>query len=198
MKFNVCAEPHEPMTILEARSLSAKARELREAFDATFAVPPPPPNPSTVALLLVRAGGELLALKRDEMTGFVRGEGIALTPGRSPEFLALAGLRGGLWPVWSLAGLFGRAPAPAGATCWLVLAEARADAPCAFACEAFEKMIFVPETAISAPARRDASTGFKQAVVKWNTTLVPVVDLPALQMEIWKRKESTQSRRSPL
>lgn len=185
------------MLTLERLPLSAKARELRQAFDAAFAVPPPPPDPPTVALLLVRAGGELLAVKRAEMTGFVRGEAIALTPGRSPAFLGLAGLRGGLYPVWSLAGLLGRPPARAGAACWLILAEARGEAPCAFACEAFEKMIFAPEAAVAAPARRDAPTGLAQAVVQSGSALAPVVDLPALQADIWKRIESTQPRRPP-
>lgn len=181
------------MLTLDQLPLSAKARELRQAFDATFAIPPPPPNPPTAALLLVRAGGELVALRRAEMTGFVRGDAIALTPGRSPTFAGLAGLRGGLYPVWSLAGLLGRPSVPAGAGCWLVLAEGKG-IPCAFSCEGLEKMIFVPEAAI---ARRDGLTRSTQGVVEWNSTLVPVVDLPALQADIWKRKESTQPRRPP-
>ncbi len=185
------------MLTLEQRPLSAKARELRQAFDATFAVPPPPPNPPTIALLLVRAGGELVAVRRTEMTGFVRGDSIALTPGRSPAFVGLAGLRGELYPVWSLAGLLDRPSAPPGAACWLVLAEERPGVPCAFACEAPEKMIFMPEAAIAASVRRDSPTKPTQGVLEWNSTLLPVVDLSALRTAIGKRKESTQPRRSP-
>lgn len=184
------------MLTLDQLPLSAKARELRQAFDATFAVPPLPPAPPTVALLLVRAGGELVAVRRAEMTGFARGDALTLTPGRSPAFAGLAGLRGGLYPVWSLAGLLGRPSAPPGTACWLVLAEA-SGARCAFACEALEKMISVPEAAVAMSGRRDGPTGSTQGVVDWNSTLVPVVDLPALQADIWKRKESTQSRRPP-
>lgn len=178
------------MLTLAPLPLSAKARELRSAFDAAFALPPSPPSPATAALLLVRAGGERFALKRAELTGFVRGDAIALTPGRSPAFLGLAALRGGLYPVWSLAGLLGHLPAPIGAACWLMLAEASAGAPCAFACDAFEKMIFVPEAALSTPS------GSASATVPWGTALVPLVDLTALQAEILKQKESTQLRRS--
>jgi purine-binding chemotaxis protein CheW len=185
------------MLTFEPASLSAKARELRQVFDATFAVPPPPPAPPAVALLLVRAGGEVLAVRRTELTGFVQGEALALAPGQSPAFLGLVGVRGGLYPVWSLAGLVGGPTVPAGAACWLLLAAARAEAPCAFACEAFEKMIFVPETAFANPARRDAANSLTQAMVSWGNALVPVVDLPALQADLWKRKESTQPRKSP-
>lgn len=175
---------------------STKAGELRQAFDAIFAAPPPPPPPPTVALLLVRAGGELVAVKRTELTGFVRGEAIMLTPGRSPAFVGLAGLRGGLYPVWSLALLLGRPAASAGAASWLLLAEASGATLCAFACEAFEKMIFVPEAAVAGPVRRDAPAGFTSVVVPWGAALVPLVDLPALQADIWKRKESTLPRRT--
>ena len=180
---------------LERLALSTQARDLRQAFDAAFAAPPPPPAPPTVALLLVRAGGETLAIRRDEMTGFARAENIVSAPGRSPAFLGLAGLRSGLYPVWSLAILLGRPDAPAD---WLVLAEARSSAPCAFACEAFERVLFVPEAALASPARRDVQAGLSPAVVPWGSSLAPLVDLPALQADIWNRKESAQPRRTTL
>lgn len=170
--------------------LDTQARQLRRVFDAAFAVPPPPPEERAVVLLLVRAGGELFAVRRAEMTGFVRGENIAPTPGRSPGFLGLTGVRGGLFPVWSLAVLLGRAGASAGAARWLVLAEAGGGAPCAFACEAFEKMVFLPESAL------DASAGRAKVMARWGATLVPVVDLPSLLADIRQRKESTQPRSS--
>lgn len=176
--------------------LSTKAGELRQAFDAAFAVSPPPPPPPTVALLLVRVGGELAAVKRTEMTGFVCGDAVVLMPARSPAFLGIAGLRGGLYPVWSLAVLLGRPPAPPGTARWLLLAEASGAAPCAFACEAFEKMIFVPESVVAGPARHDAPAGLTAVVVPWGAALAPLIDLPALQADIWKRKESTLPRRT--
>lgn len=169
---------------------STQAREHRQAFDAAFAVPPPPPASPSIVLLLVRADGELFAVRRSEMTGFVRGENIALMAGRSPGFLGLTGVRGGLYPVWSLAVLLGRPAASVGAACWLVLAEAGGGAPCALACEMFEKMIFVPESAI------DASAGKARAMARWDAALVPVIDLPSLLAEIRRRKESSQLRRS--
>lgn len=178
------------MTALEPRTFSDHSRELRHVFDATFAQPPPPPSAPTVALLLVRAGGETVALKRSDMIGFVRGESIARTPANSPAFLGLAGLRGGVLPVWSLAGLLGRVPAPAGSACWLALAQARADAPCAFACEAIERMIFLPETEL---ATADSAG---RILVSWGAARLPVVDLPALQADIWERTQATQPRRS--
>jgi len=147
-------------------------------------------------LLLVRVGGEMLAVRRAETTGLIRSETIVLTPGRSPAFLGLVGLRGGLYPIWSLATLLGRPAPAAGPAAWLVLTEARGTDMCAFACEAFEQMIFVPEGAIATQPPRDGSTAFTPATSPWGTALVPVVDLPALQADIWKRKEPTQPRRT--
>lgn len=170
---------------------ASKAREYRDAFDATFAAPPPPPAPPTVALLLVRADDTLFAVKRVEMTGFVRGENIAPAPGRAAAFLGLTEIRGEIYPVWSLAGLLGRPlPAP-GSPCWLVLAQAAGGAPCAIACAAVEKLVFVPEAGLTAPSRPGA-----RVVAPWGSALVPVIDLPALLADIWQRKESPHTRRT--
>ena len=178
---------------------SARARALREAFDATFALPPPAAPAATVALLILRAGGERVAVRRDEMSGLVRSESnVAPVPGPSPAFLGLAGLQGELCPVWRLGALLdggaGAPPSAGGDAGWLVLADARADAPCAFACEAFERLVFVPETAFSPASSREAHPAPVRAMASWGGVLLPVVDLPALQAEIRRRhKPSTSS-----
>lgn len=181
----------------DARPAAMRARELREAFDAIFAQPPPPPPPATTALLILRAGGERVAVKRSEMGGLVRAENIAPVPGRSPAFLGLAGLQGELCPVWRLAALLGggggSVSAPGGDAGWLVLADGRAETPCAFVCEAFERLVFVSESALSAPSQRDARPGLVQALMSWEGALIPVVDLPALQAEIQHRRKSSNS-----
>ncbi|MBS0631941.1 MAG: chemotaxis protein CheW [Verrucomicrobia bacterium] len=163
---------------------STKAREYRDAFDATFAAPPPPPAPPVVALLLVRVDGSLFAVRRSEMTGFVRGDAIAPAPGRASAFLGLAEMRGEIYPVWSLAGLLGRPLPPPGSSCWLVLVQNSAGAPCALACAAVDKLIFVPESDLTAPARPGAP-----ALAPWGAESVPVVDVPALLADIFKRKQ---------
>ena len=172
------------------RSAATQAREFREAFDTAFALPPPPPPPAMTALVLLRAGGERIAVKRTEMSGLVRtGDHIVSVPGSSPAFLGLAGLQGEILPVWRLAVLLGRNSAsPAGCEAgWLVLADARAGVPCAFACESFEQMVFVPGDALSSASPCDTRPGLVQALAPWAGALVPVVDLPALQAEILRR-----------
>lgn len=83
-------------------------------------------------------------------------------------------------------------PPPAGSACWLVLAQNAAGAPCALACTAVEKLIFVPEAALTAPARAGAPV-----LAPWGTALVPVIDLPALLADILQRKQSPNTRSNP-
>ena len=180
-------------------ALSGRARGLKETFDAAFARPPPPPPPPAVALLFVRAGGERFAVKRTEMTGLVHVANFATAPGPAPAFLGVAALNGEVYPVWSLARLLGRMAGPAGipARGGRVGTAGQTDAPCAFACETFERLAFVPEAGFAAPASRAAGSGNVQALVPWDSALVPVVNLPALRAEIHHRKQSTPPRNPP-
>lgn len=171
--------------------LGERARALRQGFDAAFALPPAAAEKATAALLLVRAGAELLALHRAETTGLVRAENIAWSPARSPAFLGLASQRGELYPVWSLARLLGRPSPESSGLGWLVLTEARGGAPCAFFCEGFERMILVNPDVLTKAIRHEASAGLSAAMVPWESSLVPVADLPALHTEISRFK--TQS-----
>ena len=78
-------------------------------------------------------------------------------------------------------------PGPGGDAGWLVLAEAGAGSPCAFACEGFEKMVFVPNSALS-PLSPEG-----RAMLSWDGSLLPVVKLSALQEEILRRHTSAPS-----
>ncbi|HEY1111829.1 MAG TPA: chemotaxis protein CheW [Opitutaceae bacterium] len=154
---------------------------MRDTFDAAFSRPVALWAAPAVALLLVRAAGERVALRRAELTGFVRAENLALVPGRSPAFLGIANLRDGLFPVWSLAVLLGRPLAAGTEIRWLALAEAKRGAPCAFACEGFDRMVFAPEDALNAASRGDIRARGVSARLTWETEIVPVPDLVELQ-----------------
>lgn len=178
------------MSVDQSAGISGKVRTLREDFDAVFARPPAPPPAATAAVLLLRAGNDLVAVRRTGMTALARAENIASTPPRAPGFLGLVGLRGTLHPVWQLATLLG-SEAPAGdlSRGWLVAVAVRPDAPCAFWCDAFERMVLRPESEIATPA------GGK-AVVAWHDRLVPVIDLVALGAAIHERKDTSPQKTS--
>lgn len=179
-------------TGMDSTHFSAQARELREVFDAAFSAPLPPPPPDAVPLLLVRAGGECLAVKRTEMSGLVGVETLARVPGPSTTFLGLAGMHGALYPVWSLTGLLGR-PFSATTNGWLLLTKAVGGSTCAFFCEALENIAFVAEADLTATPQ---GSGAIQAIAPGPDGPLSVVSLPALRELIIQRKPNNPSLRN--
>lgn len=111
------------------------AASLRAAFDAAFAEPASAVRPQTVALLVVRVGGETCALRTAELRGVERDRRVVPMPSTAPGFVGLAGVRGELLPVFRLATLLGHAVADRAAP-WLLVAAG--DARIALAVEAVE------------------------------------------------------------
>lgn len=89
------------------RDGSELARELRAAFDASFAEAPPRPA-DDVPLLEVEVGEDVLAVPLTGLAAVVERAPIASLPGAPPSVLGLAGVRGELLSVHSLAALLGR------------------------------------------------------------------------------------------
>jgi chemotaxis signal transduction protein len=81
--------------------------ELRESFDKTFALPPPATAVDTIGLLAIRVGGGAYAVRVDELADVQGACKVVPLPGGRPELLGLAGIRGRLVPVYSLAALLG-------------------------------------------------------------------------------------------
>ena len=90
---------------------------LRRAFDRSFAALPAEAPPFE-DLLTVRAAGDTFALRLRDVAELIAGLLVAPLPSATPHLLGLAGLRGGVVPVFSLASLLGAA-GPAGAPRWV-------------------------------------------------------------------------------
>jgi len=86
-----------------------RARQLRDDFDAGFAVPPEPGHRGETDLLLVRAGNEPYAMSRTEVTGIHADVRIVAVPSSAPELLGLAAIRSVVVPVYALDRLVGAA-----------------------------------------------------------------------------------------
>jgi len=87
--------------------LGARARALRSAFDRGFSEPPAREAASTEDLLAVTIAGDPYALRVSELSGLVSNRKVVALPSRAPHLLGIAGVRGGLVPVYALAGLLG-------------------------------------------------------------------------------------------
>jgi chemotaxis signal transduction protein len=108
---------------VSARESPAGGRgaELAAAFDRTFAEPVRTATDDRESLLGLRAGGEAYAVRLAEIGGLLRGLKIVAVPGPLPELLGVAGLRGGIVPIYSLRALLGYPPIAESPT-WIVLA----------------------------------------------------------------------------
>jgi purine-binding chemotaxis protein CheW len=89
--------------------MNDRAAELRRAFDESFAAPPRAQAEELEDVLALRIRGDAYGLRVREIAGVARADRIQPLPSRVPELLGVAGLRGSLVPVYSLAGLLGYA-----------------------------------------------------------------------------------------
>jgi chemotaxis signal transduction protein len=103
--------------------LDQRLRLFRHAFDQAFAAAPIATVDTFEDLLAVRVAGDPYALRAREITELVASRKVVPLPSRRPELLGVAGIRGSLVAVYSLAALLGYA-ADSRPTSWLALAGA--------------------------------------------------------------------------
>jgi len=160
-----------------ATSLAARAGQLRAAFDGKFAAPQRIDAAIKHDLLGIRIGAEPYAMRLAEIAGLFVDRRITGIPGSEAALLGVAGFRGSIVPVYSLAKLVGQTPALAPR--WLVIAAA---APVALAFDLFEGHLraaadgILPEQS-AAPAHRYAPEFIRDAgIVRPVLRLASVVE----------------------
>ena len=121
------------------------AAQLRQAFDGTFALPPSPASPEVEDLLTMRVAGDPYAIRLLDIAGIVTGRKVVCVPSVTPDLLGLAGIRGGIVPVFGLSSILGYAPDP-GSPRWLILCGAQD--PIALAFSDFEGHLRLPTSAL--------------------------------------------------
>jgi len=83
-------------------TLTARAAELRRAFDQTFATAPDLAPVETADFLAIRIGDDRWAIEISEISGLYPCQSLTPLPGRSSFLLGLTGLRGAVLPVYDL------------------------------------------------------------------------------------------------
>jgi len=164
---------------------SSRAAELREAFDRARALPfASGEAEQMVSLLAMRLGGEPHAIRVSEISGLAQGRKIETVPGGMPELLGIAGLRGKIVPVYSLAALVGHGR-ETGEAAWLVLCGD--EELVGFAFHDFEGHLRVPLAQLCAASERDAGREHMEHVVRAEGSVRTVVSLSQLLTAIRAR-----------
>ncbi len=165
--------------------IDSKLSELRDAFDQTYAIPAASQAAEQMEnLLSIRVAGDAYAIRVAEISGVVNNRKTVGLPSRVPEVLGVAGIRGGLVPVYSLAALLGYSQ-DAGQARWLALCGS--EEPVSLAFSEFEGYLCVPLTQLCAAEQKDAARAHVKHVLRAAGTVRAVVNIPYL-LEMIRRR----------
>jgi len=126
----------------------SKAAKLRQAFDLAFALPPPEASQEVIDLLTIRVAGDPYAILLREIAGMVAGRTVVPIPAVTLDLLGLAGIRGGVVPVFGLASMLGYGGQASASPRWMILCGA--EEPIALAVSDFEGHLRVPKSSLHA------------------------------------------------
>lgn len=143
-------------------SVRAGADALRREFDRSFARPADIAREEVEAFLAIRIARAPYALRASEIRSLHTDVRWTPAPGRRPGFLGLAGIRGEVVPVFSLAALLGSAPSDAQPR-WLVLCGAASLFGLAF--DGFDGFRKVPRTSVSPAPPERSGRAVQEAVI---------------------------------
>ena len=101
-------------------SEGSNAAQLRQAFDSTFALPPSSASPQVEDLLTIRVAGDPYAIRLFDIAEMVSGRRVVSVPAVTPDLLGLAGIHGGIVPVFGLSSILGYGPDP-GPPQWMIV-----------------------------------------------------------------------------
>jgi purine-binding chemotaxis protein CheW len=150
---------------------------LRRAFDEPFASPPGTEGEAVEDFLAVKVADDPCAFRVRAITHLSGQRKIVPLPGRRAELLGLAGIRGAIVPVYSLARLLGH-PAAGEPARWLVTCGVGLEA--AFAFEELQRYLRVPAASVSPVGPSDAPRPHVEALVREGSLVRAVIDLASI------------------
>jgi chemotaxis signal transduction protein len=145
-------------------------------------------------LIAIRVSGDAYAIRVSEISGLANDRKIVALPSAVPELLGVAGIRGGLVPVYSLAALLGYST-EADQGRWLALSGG--EEPVGLAFSAFEGYVRVPQAQIYTADQKDAVRTHVKHVVRAAAMVRAVVSVPLIREMIQRLcgKESESKER---
>ena len=129
------------------RNDSKDAAQLRQAFDRTFALPPSLASQAVEDLLTIRVAGDPYAIRLLGIAEIITERRVVSVPTVTPDLLGLAGIRGGIVPVFSLSSILGYPPDNRSPK-WIIICGS--EDPIALAFSDFEGYLQLPKSALHA------------------------------------------------
>lgn len=165
--------------------INGKVEELRRVFDQTRAAPfSSGTEEQTEDLLAIRVSRDTYAIRVNEISGLATDKKIVAFPSPIPELLGVAGIRGALVPVYSLAMLLGY-NAETERTRWIALCGT--EDPVALVFGGFEGYVRIPLTQLYAAEQKDVARTHVQHVVRSTEMVRAVVSIPLIRETIQRR-----------
>jgi purine-binding chemotaxis protein CheW len=161
------------------------AAELRAAFDRTYALPAQFQEAKrNEDLLAIRLAGNAYAIKVSEISGLANDRKTIALPSTIPELLGVAGIRGELVPVYSLAALMevNRGPDE---TRWLALCGAKE--PIGLAFTEFEGYLQVPLSDLYAAGQENLKRGHVREVARTAGLVRSVLNISSILETVRRR-----------
>ena len=172
--------------------MSDLAERLRREFDDAFAAPREAQGGAGEIVVTIRVAGHAYALRMGQIAGLARDRKIVAVPSPVPELLGLAGVRGELVPVYSLAAWLGHGREATAR--WLALCGAGERAGLAFG-EIEGQLAVQPGQLVAAPP----SGGHEEHVRDWLRTdgdTRPIVDVASIFAAIQRRCRGDAAKES--
>lgn len=159
--------------------------ELRNTFDRSYSLPPSSPGTEQIEnMLAVRLSGNPYAIRVSEITGLASDKKTVAVPSPIPELLGVAGIRGSLIPIYSLAALLGytRDMGPAR---WLALYGTADEVGLGFS--DMEGYIQVPVAQVYAASPENMTHEYVKDVARVSALVRPVISITSLVEMIQRR-----------
>ncbi|MDP9794835.1 purine-binding chemotaxis protein CheW [Catenuloplanes nepalensis] len=163
-----------------AREMWERLGELRSSFDRSFADPPREQVVQFHDLLAVSVAGRRYALRLSQSAGLFPNRRVTPLPGPISALLGVAGFRGSIVPVYSLAAVLGQPPRPESR--WLVLAAG--DPAVALAFEELDGHLRIPAGEIIEEQVGHGPRGCLRGIVQRPEGARPIVDVAAVRAAI--------------
>jgi len=165
--------------------INGRAAALRAEFDRVFAAPPREPPGEVRSMLAVRIEGDPYVIDIREVAEIVAKPCIVPVPTRCPDCLGIAGVRGGIVPVFSLASLMGYSANTSESPGWMALGAT--GEPIAWAFDEFERQVIVAKSNVFPNEKFRSPRSHLAGIMRTDDGIRPVISLGSVMKALSDR-----------